>query len=97
MKVGIIGLGYVGLPLAAAFGAVCPTVGYDRDPHKIARLRDRRDATGEVSAEEFSSARHLQITGDSDPLREADFVIIAVPTPVDTARRPDLGMLPLRL
>ena len=93
MRVAIIGLGYVGLPLAVAFGAVCPTVGYDRDHRKIARLKDRRDATGEVSAEEFAAARQLQVTGDPDPLREADFLVIAVPTPVDTARRPDLGLL----
>src|SRR5258708_13323290 len=93
MKVAIIGLGYVGLPLATAFGAVCPTVGYDRDERKIARLKERRDATGEVSAEEFAAARELQVTHDPAALREADFLIIAVPTPVDGARRPDLALL----
>jgi UDP-N-acetyl-D-glucosamine/UDP-N-acetyl-D-galactosamine dehydrogenase len=93
MKVGILGLGYVGLPLAVAFGAVCPTVGYDRDERKIARLKARRDVTGEVSAEEFASARELQVSGDPSGLRDADFLIIAVPTPVDSARRPDLSLL----
>ena len=90
MQVAVIGLGYVGLPLAAAFGAVCPTIGYDRDNRKIARLVERRDATGEVSPEEFAAARGLVCTVDPGALRSADFIIIAVPTPVDNSRRPDL-------
>ena len=93
MQVGVIGLGYVGLPLAAAFGAVCPTIGYDRDDRKVARLTDRQDPTGEVSAEEFAAARMLVLTSDASALRAADFIIIAVPTPVDEARRPDLQPL----
>jgi UDP-N-acetyl-D-galactosamine dehydrogenase len=93
VKVAIIGLGYVGLPLAVAFGAACPTVGYDRDERKIARLKERRDATGEVSAEDFAAARQLQVTGEAAALREADFLVIAVPTPVDAAHRPDLSLL----
>ena len=91
--VGVIGLGYVGLPLAVAFGAAGPTLGYDRDERKIKRLRERRDVTGEVSAAEFSSAKELEISSDPRKLREADFLIIAVPTPIDAAHRPDLGML----
>jgi UDP-N-acetyl-D-galactosamine dehydrogenase len=93
MKVAIIGLGYVGLPLAVAFGAVCPTIGFDRDQRKIARLRERNDVTGEVSAEQFAAARQLQCTTEPAALREADFLIIAVPTPVDIAHRPDLTVL----
>src|SRR5258708_11416122 len=93
MKVTIIRLSYVGLPLAVAYAAVRSTVGYDRDERKIARLKERRDATGEVSAEEFAAARELQVTHDPAALREADFLIIAVPTPVDGARRPDLAAL----
>jgi len=93
MRVAVIGLGYVGLPLAAAFGAVCPTVGYDRDDRKIARLLDRQDPTGELSAEAFARARSLVCTADAAALRTADFIIIAVPTPVDEARRPDLRPL----
>jgi UDP-N-acetyl-D-galactosamine dehydrogenase len=93
MTVAIIGLGYVGLPLAVAFGAVCPTIGFDRDERKIARLRERKDVTGEVSAEQFAAARELQCTADAAALREADFLIIAVPTPVDLAHRPDLTVL----
>src|SRR5438132_1408095 len=93
MNVAIIGLGYVGLPLAVAFGAVCRTIGFDRDERKIARLRERSDVTGEVNAEQFAAARQLQCTADPAALREADFLIIAVPTPVDVARRPDLTVL----
>ena len=93
MTVAIVGLGYVGLPLAVAFGAAGRTIGYDRDEHKIARLRERRDITGEVSAEEFAAARGLECTADPKALGEADFLIIAVPTPVDVAHRPDLTVL----
>jgi UDP-N-acetyl-D-galactosamine dehydrogenase len=93
VTVAVIGLGYVGLPLAVAFGATGRTVGYDRDDRKIATLRTRRDVTGEVTPAEFAAARELEFTTDAGMLRDADFVIVAVPTPVDAARRPDLGLL----
>ena len=93
MKVAVIGLGYVGLPLAAAFGAVVPTIGYDRDQRKIARLQEFNDITGEVTRADLAAAKQLHITADASALREADFLIIAVPTPIDIARRPDLGPL----
>ena len=93
MKVGIIGLGYVGLPLAVAFAAAGPAIGYDRDERKVARIKSGRDATGEVSAQELGAARKLQMTSDPSALREADFLIIAVPTPVDASNRPDLTLL----
>jgi UDP-N-acetyl-D-galactosamine dehydrogenase len=92
VKLAVIGLGYVGLPLAAAFGSRLPTIGYDRDARKIARLREGRDATGEVSAQEMAAA-HLQLSADPSRLGEADFLIVAVPTPIDAARRPDLRLL----
>jgi UDP-N-acetyl-D-galactosamine dehydrogenase len=91
--VGVIGLGYVGLPLAVAFGAQLRTIGYDRDSGKVARLAGRCDLTGEVTAQEFAAATRLEVTSDAARLTEADFIIIAVPTPVDAARRPDLGLL----
>ncbi len=93
MKVGIVGLGYVGLPLAVAFGAAGPAIGYDRDERKVARLKAGKDATGELSTQELAAARQLQMTSDPAALREADFVIIAVPTPVDASNRPDLTLL----
>jgi UDP-N-acetyl-D-glucosamine/UDP-N-acetyl-D-galactosamine dehydrogenase len=93
VKVAVVGLGYVGLPLAVAFGAAGPTIGYDRDERKVARLKTGTDATGELSAPELSAARDLQMTSDPAALREADFVIIAVPTPVDASNRPDLTLL----
>ena len=93
MKVAVIGLGYVGLPLAVAFGAAGPTIGYDRDERKVARLRERRDVTGEVSPADFAAAKGLEVSADARRLGEADFLIIAVPTPVDVARRPDLAIL----
>ena len=93
MTVAIIGLGYVGLPLATAFGARMPTIGYDRDESKVARLVRGEDRTGQVSPPEFAAARNLRLTADPTALRQAEFVIIAVPTPVDAARRPDLGLL----
>lgn len=92
-KVAIIGLGYVGLPLAVEFGKRCDTVGFDPSQRKIAAYRVFRDPTGEVSEAELRSASHLRLTSDPTPISEADFVIVAVPTPVDGARRPDLAAL----
>ena len=90
--VSVIGLGYVGLPVAVAFGHVRRTVGFDIDPLRVAELREGHDRTGEVSAEELSSADIL-FTGSIDALRQADFHIVAVPTPVDKANQPDLTLI----
>ncbi|MBI2311639.1 MAG: nucleotide sugar dehydrogenase [Betaproteobacteria bacterium] len=92
-KVAVVGLGYVGLPLAVAFGKKFDTVGYDLSSGKVERHRQRVDPTGEVSGDEFREAARLQVTTDPAALSMADFVIVAVPTPVDAARRPDLGPL----
>jgi len=89
----VVGLGYVGLPLAVAFGRRWPTLGFDIDPHKVESLRAGRDRTGEVSEAELKAAEQLQLTTDPARLREAEVVIVAVPTPIDAARRPDLGPL----
>src|SRR5258708_39740126 len=93
MTVAVIGLGYVGLPLAVAFGSVERTIGFDRDERKVGRLRERNDVTGEVSADEFAASAQLQCTAGPAALREADFLILAVPTPADAAPRPDLSLL----
>ncbi|HXN14746.1 MAG TPA: nucleotide sugar dehydrogenase, partial [Usitatibacter sp.] len=91
--VAIVGLGYVGLPVAVEFGKHRPTIGYDLSAKKIWRLKQFHDATGEVSAEELRKAQLLTYTDEAERIRQADFVIIAVPTPVNAARQPDFGPL----
>ena len=91
--VAVVGLGYVGLPLAVAFGKKFRTLGYDLSEKKIADYRRQVDPTGEVSSDELRAAGGLDCTADPRRLAEADFVIVAVPTPVDAARRPDMGQL----
>jgi UDP-N-acetyl-D-galactosamine dehydrogenase len=91
--VAIVGLGYVGLPVAVAFGRYRPTIGYDMLSGKVENLKNGIDRSGEVSADELSAARHLLITADPAELRHADFIIVAVPTPVDAAHQPDLTPL----
>jgi UDP-N-acetyl-D-glucosamine/UDP-N-acetyl-D-galactosamine dehydrogenase len=91
--VAVVGLGYVGLPLAVEFGKHHRTIGFDINPEKVARARAGVDPTGEVSAEDLKAARQLEPTGDAARLAEAEFVIVAVPTPIDSARLPDFGPL----
>jgi UDP-N-acetyl-D-galactosamine dehydrogenase len=91
--VAVVGLGYVGLPLAVAFGARRPTIGFDVDPRKIDAYRSGTDPTGEVAPEALHGADRLRFTGDPRHLREAEVVIVTVPTPIDAARRPDLRPL----
>ena len=91
--VGIIGLGYVGLPLAAAFGRLFTTVGFDTNAHRIAELTRGVDSTQEVEADELALARHLRVTGEIDELKGCGVLVVAVPTPIDSAKRPDLSAL----
>jgi UDP-N-acetyl-D-galactosamine dehydrogenase len=91
-KVSVTGLGYVGLPVAVAFGTVGSTIGFDVNPRRIEELRQGHDRTGEVSKEDLEAADIL-FTDRNETLRMADFHIIAVPTPVDDAKRPDLSLL----
>ena len=91
--VAVVGLGYVGLPLAVEFGRVMPTIGYDLAESKIAHFRRHEDPTGEVSREQFEAAKHLSVTADAAQLAAADFVVVAVPTPIDDAHQPDFGPL----
>lgn len=91
--VAVVGLGYVGLPLAVAFGSRLPTIGYDPNEAKIAHYRAGRDPTGEVNAEELRAATQLTVTNDPSELRKADYIVSAVPTPIDSVRRPDFGPL----
>lgn len=91
--VAIVGLGYVGLPLAVEFGKQYRTLGYDLSEAKIQNYRRHYDPMGEVSDDSFRLAHHLTFTSDSSVLKEADIIIIAVPTPVDDAHIPDLSPL----
>ncbi|HVA55847.1 MAG TPA: nucleotide sugar dehydrogenase [Gammaproteobacteria bacterium] len=88
-KVSVIGLGYVGLPVAVAFGKKARVIGFDINAQRLAELRAGHDRTGEVTATELA-ATNIIYTSDVSVLREADFHIVAVPTPVDEANQPDL-------
>jgi UDP-N-acetyl-D-glucosamine/UDP-N-acetyl-D-galactosamine dehydrogenase len=91
--VAVAGLGYVGLPLAVEFGKKFETIGYDLSAVKIDSYRKFCDPTGEVSSEDLRGAARLIPTSDPADLRRADFIIIAVPTPVDVAHIPDFDPL----
>jgi len=91
--IAVVGLGYVGLPLAVEFGRKFRTIGFDLSQAKIDAYRRHVDPTGEVSAEALSAATRLEPTTDESMLKEADFLVIAVPTPVDDAHQPDFGPL----
>jgi len=86
----VVGLGYVGLPLALAFGRVMSTIGFEIAPAKVAAYRSGCDPTGEMSRDLFAKASQLQFTTDAVDIAAADFVVVAVPTPVDSAHQPDL-------
>jgi UDP-N-acetyl-D-galactosamine dehydrogenase len=92
-RIGVIGLGYVGLPLAAEFGRHYPTVGFDINSKRIAALQSNRDHTLEVSEAELQQAKLLRYTTDEEMLRECNAYIVTVPTPVDRHNRPDLTPL----
>jgi UDP-N-acetyl-D-glucosamine/UDP-N-acetyl-D-galactosamine dehydrogenase len=92
-KVAVIGLGYVGLPLAVEFGKKMPTVGIDMSAEKVAAYREFRDPTGEVSPEDLRAATQLTVSTDGAALKDADYIIVAVPTPVDDAHQPDFSPL----
>ena len=92
-RIAVIGLGYVGLPVALAFAAKFPgTVGFDIDERRVAALAAGEDWTGETSREELSSVR-LTYTHNQDDLKGADIFIVCVPTPIDDQKRPDLRPL----
>ena len=89
----VVGLGYVGLPLAVEFGKRYRTIGFDLSQAKVDAYRRGLDPTGEVSGADLAAARGLQVTTDPAELRHADFIVVAVPTPVDDAHQPDFGPL----
>jgi len=91
--VAVVGLGYVGLPLAVAFGKKFRTIGFDLSAEKVENYRHYVDPTGEISGEEFRAATQLTVTTDPAQLAAADIIVVAVPTPVDAVRQPDFGPL----
>src|SRR3954470_6159177 len=90
-KIAVIGLGYVGLPVAIAFGKKLPTVGFDIRQRRVDELKQGHDDTLEVTDEQLASAKDLAMTADPAKLVDCTFYIVAVPTPIDSNNRPDLG------
>ncbi len=88
--VAVVGLGYVGLPLALAFGRVMASIGFEISAEKVKAYRDGFDPTGEMDKELFIRAEQLSYTTDAAEIKQADFVVVAVPTPVDEGHKPDL-------
>lgn len=91
--IAVVGLGYVGLPLAVEFGKKFRTIGFDLSAEKVAAYKRHVDPTGEVSSEDLKAATLLEVGTDPAALKEADFVVVAVPTPVDDAHQPDFSPL----
>ena len=92
-KIVIIGLGYVGLPLAVEFGSKRKTIGFDINEQRIAELTNHVDKTLEVSSEKLASAEHLCFSSNLEDIRDAEYYIVTVPTPIDKHKRPDLTPL----
>jgi len=93
VRIGIIGLGYVGLPLAVYMARHFPVKGFDVNEARVGELAKGRDRTGEVTDEEFAAARDMFFTADTEALSDCNFYIVTVPTPIDKAKRPDLTAL----
>jgi UDP-N-acetyl-D-galactosamine dehydrogenase len=93
IKLAVVGLGYVGLPLAVEFGKLFDTLGFDIDPVRVDDLRQGRDHTLEVGESELSAATRLRFSVDAADLAECKVFVVTVPTPIDSARRPDLKSL----
>ena len=91
-KIAVVGLGYVGLPIAVAFGRYSPVIGFDINKAKIEELRKGIDRTGEVSKQDLKKGR-VHYTSEPTDLKAADFIIVAVPTPINEALQPDLTAL----
>lgn len=93
IKIGMIGLGYVGLPLAVEFGRKYPTVGFDINQHRINELQAGEDHTLEVNEEELAQATHLTYSSQRSDLTECNIYIVTVPTPINEHKQPDLTPL----
>lgn len=93
LKIAIIGLGYVGLPLAAEFGKYRPVVGFDINKKRVDELKNGNDFTLEVSSDDLKQATHLSYTTELDGIKDCNFYIVTVPTPIDDNNAPDLKPL----
>jgi UDP-N-acetyl-D-glucosamine/UDP-N-acetyl-D-galactosamine dehydrogenase len=93
VRIGVIGLGYVGLPLAVEFGRKFPTVGLDINEARVAELKSGKDSSLEVEPEDLQSVPHLSYTSDLDGIRECNVYIVTVPTPINEHKQPDLSPL----
>jgi UDP-N-acetyl-D-galactosamine dehydrogenase len=93
LKLAVVGLGYVGLPLAVEFGRIRPVVGFDINQRRIDQLRAGEDVTLETTRDELTAARHLSFTTEVADLRDCNCYIVTVPTPIDEHKRPDLTPL----
>lgn len=93
VKIAVVGLGYVGLPLAAEFGRKFPTIGFDINQARIGELRSRLDSTLELSAEDILESKLLTFTGERDALEDCNVYIVTVPTPIDRHQNPNLTPL----
>lgn len=93
VRIGIVGLGYVGLPLAVSFGNKFPTLGFDINTARIAELNRGEDNTLEVDPEELKASKHLTFSAEADDLADCNILIATVPTPIDEHKRPDLSPL----
>jgi len=91
--IAVLGLGYVGLPLAVAFGTRHDTLAFDIDELRIRQLREGYDFTREVSAEKLAQSAHIRFSADPDDLASANIYVVTVPTPVTDANVPDFGPL----
>ncbi len=92
LKLGVVGLGYVGLPVAVEFGKKIPVIGFDINVHRVKTLKAGIDYTGEVTSGNLGDTQ-IEFTSDESKLRNCNFIIIAVPTPIDQAKNPNLEPL----
>lgn len=93
IKIGVVGLGYVGLPLAVEFGKNYPTIGFDINKERIKQLSTGYDTTLETERETILSAEHLSFSHEAEDLKTCNVFIITVPTPIDHFKKPDLSYL----
>ncbi|HUE48657.1 MAG TPA: Vi polysaccharide biosynthesis UDP-N-acetylglucosamine C-6 dehydrogenase TviB, partial [Steroidobacteraceae bacterium] len=93
LRIAVVGLGYVGLPLAVEFGKQYEATGFDVNPKRVAQLRRGRDLTLEITPAELKAAQRLSFTTDLARLKRCQVFIVTVPTPIDNYKQPDLGPL----